>query len=46
MLAVVIDAVTDDCSGSSAMVMVALASANWPRTLLTIRCRTTKPTRL
>ena len=45
-LAVWIVAVTDDCSGSSAMVMVASASEKLPRTLLTMRCRTTKPTRL
>jgi hypothetical protein len=45
MLAAWIVAVTDDWSGSSAMVIVAAASPKYPRTLLTIRCRATKPTR-
>jgi hypothetical protein len=35
---------TDDCNGSSAIVMTPLTSVNEPRTLLTIRCLATKPT--
>ncbi len=41
MLAVPMVAVTPDCSGSSPMVMVAVASVNSPRTLVTIMCRAT-----
>jgi hypothetical protein len=36
-LFVVMEAVTEDCTGSSPTVMVAVASPKLPRTLLTIR---------
>jgi hypothetical protein len=45
-LAILMVAATLDWVGSSATVMLASNSPNWPRTLLTIMCLTTKPTRV
>jgi hypothetical protein len=39
-----ISAVTDESVGSSAVVIVAVKSENFPRTLLTIMCRTVNET--